>query len=87
MKITEIPFTEWKRINYQSNKCPKIGHTVRLNDEIAEGNDLLYTVTSIMGGRVGNKVGVILTQEDGVPIDPDVIHYNREYYYNCLCPQ
>lgn len=60
---------------YQNNTEPKIGDTV----VFASGIDPeRFRVISVLGGRMGNKVGVL-------PLDnPD--DFSMEYYYYCLAP-
>jgi len=54
---------------YISNTDPKIDDKVKLSrDETGE----IWTVNSVMGGRLGNKVGITNGKE------------SREYYYYCL---
>lgn len=54
---------------YISNTDPKIGDKVKLS---RDENGEVWTVDSVMGGRLGNKVGITNGQE------------SREYYYYCL---
>lgn len=54
---------------YISNTDPKIGDKVRLS---RDENGEIWTVDSVLGGRLGNKVGITNGKE------------SREYYYYCL---
>lgn len=60
---------------YSSNTEPKVGDTVVLSP--GDPNSEVFLVTSVLGGRLGNKVTIR-------PVDKDTGH--REYYYYCLCP-
>ncbi len=63
-----------KRI-YQDNTQPKINDTVVF---ASDDTNELYKVTSVQGGRLGNKVGVKPSN--------NLETFSREYYYYCLCP-
>jgi hypothetical protein len=56
---------------YQNNMEPKVGDLVKLSSD----TETVYKVISVLGGRLGNKVGVVKVN------DPT---YCREYYYYCL---
>lgn len=66
-----------KTQKYQDNEQPKLGDLVRTNRDMEEGVDRLYVVTSVLGGRMGNKVGLQLVNGQE----------SNELYYYCLCPQ
>lgn len=58
---------------YKNNQEPKVGDRVRFK---SDEDKTIYTVTSVGGGRLGNKVCV-------VPLSyPDT--FGREYYYSCF---
>lgn len=76
-----------KNAEYKSNTEPKVGDKVRTGRDIRENGDYLYEVTSVLGGRVGNKVGIRLVEHPtGRPIGPRE-ESSLELYYYCLCPQ
>ena len=83
--MTDIK-TEWNRTCYQTNLEPKIGDRVRCSRNMQDNEDYLYEVTSVDGGRMGNKVGIKMTHQDGVPLNPNESFWT-EYYYYCMCPQ
>lgn len=59
---------------YQSNEQPKVGDKVKLFNSKAKR--ATHVVTSVLGGRLGNKVGVRSIRGNEC----------REFYYYCLCP-
>ena len=60
---------------YKSNIEPQVGDKVKFTSDA--GTVATHEVTSVGGGRLGNKVGV-------KPIGQDT--FAREYYYHCLTP-
>ena len=63
---------------YNNNMEPKIGDKVRFRSEGQNGD--VYMVTSVRGGRIGNKVGVVPMNHRDVPMST----FSREYYYYCF---
>ena len=74
-----------KTETYKSNTDPKIGDVIRFSRDIKENKDELFRVETVGGGRLGNKVGVLLTHVNGEIFKGS--QHCREYYYYCLCPQ
>ena len=60
---------------YKNQSEPKVGDIVRF---ASENDGATYKVVSTLGGRMGNKVGV-------VPVNNPKT-FSREYYYYCLVP-
>ena len=63
---------------YKSNTEPKIGDRVT-SPHNSENPETIFKVVSVLGGRMGNKVGICF--------DGPGMYVVQEVYYYCLCPQ
>lgn len=61
---------------YQNNTEPAIGDRVKFKSDLTGP---VYIVTSVNGGRLGNKIGVSLERNQSAKTT-----FTREYYYYCF---
>jgi hypothetical protein len=60
-------------MEYKNNLEPKVGDRVKFK---SDPDGAVYVVTSVYGGRMGNKVGVVPENNQKT--------FCREYYYYCF---